>query len=77
MNAGVSSEKEKVKQSQSRRVTPRLTSTSGARSGASQFSGIRAYVYVNLGLDGIWYQHKLVAEQWFKRFWNCLNIDRV
>ena len=44
MNAGVNSEKENVKESQSRsrRVAPRSTPTSGAGSGASQFSGIRA-----------------------------------
>ena len=41
MNAGVSSKKEKVKRSQSRRVTPSLDTPSGAGSGASQFSGIR------------------------------------
>ena len=35
MNAGVSSEKEKVKESQSRRVAPRSTSTLGAGLGAS------------------------------------------
>ena len=42
MNAGVSSEKEKVKESQLRRVTPSLDTPSGAGMGASQFSGIRA-----------------------------------
>ena len=43
MNASVSSEKEKVKESQSRSVTPPLDiPPSGAESGASQFSGIRA-----------------------------------
>ena len=41
MNAGVSSEKEKVKesQSQSRSVTPSLDTTSGAWFGASQYLG--------------------------------------
>ena len=36
MNAGVSSEKEKVKESQSRRVTPSLDTPSGVGSEASQ-----------------------------------------
>ena len=36
MNAGVSSEKENVKDSQSRSVTPSLDTPSGARLGASQ-----------------------------------------
>ena len=44
MNAGVSSEKEKVKESQSRRVTPSLDTSSGAGLGASQFSGIKVKV---------------------------------
>ena len=39
---GVSSEKEKVKESQSRSVTPSLDTPLGAGLGASQFSGIRA-----------------------------------
>ena len=52
----VSSEKEKVKESQSRSVTPSLDTPSGAGLG----------------------RHKLVvSEQRFRRFWNCLNIDRV
>ena len=42
MNAGVSFEKKKVKESQSRSVTPSLDTPSGAGLGASQFSGIRA-----------------------------------
>ena len=44
MNAGVNSEKEKVKesQSQSRSVTPPLDTTSCAGLWASQFCGIRA-----------------------------------
>ena len=42
MNAGVSSEKENVKESQSRSVTPSPDTPSGAGLGASQFSGIRA-----------------------------------
>ena len=37
MNAGVSSEKEKVKESQSRSVTPSLNTPSGAGLGASHF----------------------------------------
>ena len=41
---GVSSEKEKVKESQSRSVKPSLDIPSGAGLGASQFSGIRAKV---------------------------------
>ena len=53
MNAGVSSEKEKVKEFQSRRVTPSPDTPFGAGLGASQFSGIRAWLYVNLVLDGI------------------------
>ena len=36
MNASVSSEKENVKESQSRKVTPSLDTPSGARLGASQ-----------------------------------------
>ena len=39
---GVRSEKEKVKESQSRTVTPSLDTPSGVGLGASQFSGIRA-----------------------------------
>ena len=39
---GVSSEKEKVKESQSRTVTPSLDTPSGVGLGASQFNGIRA-----------------------------------
>ena len=53
MNAGVSSEKEKVKESQSRSITPSLDTPSGAGLEESQFSGIRAQVYVSLGIDGI------------------------
>ena len=41
---GVSSEKEKVNESQSRSVTPSLNTPSGVGLGASQFSGIRAKV---------------------------------
>ena len=41
---GVSFEKEKVKESQSRSVTPSLDTPSGAGLVASQFSGIRAKV---------------------------------
>ena len=41
MNAGVGSEKEKVKESQSRRVTPPLDIPSGAGSGASQSGYVR------------------------------------
>ena len=52
----VSSEKEKVKESQSRSVTPSLDTPSGA--------GLGRYNLV-------------VSEQRFRRFWNCLNIDRV
>ena len=36
MNAGVSSKKENVKESQSQSVTPSLDTSSGARLGASQ-----------------------------------------
>ena len=43
-DTGVNSEKKKVKESQSRSVTPSLDTTSGAGLGASQFSGIRAKV---------------------------------
>ena len=42
MNAGVSTEKENVKESQSRSVTPSPDTPSGAGLAASQFSGIRA-----------------------------------
>ena len=41
MNTGVSSEKENVKESQSRRVTPSLDTPSGARLGASQSNASR------------------------------------
>ena len=44
MNASVSSEKKKVKESQSRNVTPSLDTPSGGGLGASQFSDIRAKV---------------------------------
>ena len=40
----VSSKKEKVKESQSRSVTPSLDTPSGAELGALQFSGIKAKV---------------------------------
>ena len=42
IGTGVSFEKEKVKESQSRSVTPSLDTPSGVGLGASQFSGIRA-----------------------------------
>ena len=53
---GVSSEKEKVKESQSRSVTPSLDTPSGA---------------------GLGRHNLVVLGQRFRRFWNCLNIDRV
>ena len=52
----VSSEKEKVKESQSRSVTPSLDTPSG----------------VGLGRHNL-----VVSEHRFRRFWHCLNIDRV
>ena len=44
IGTGISSEKEKVKESQSRSVTPSLNTPSGVGLRASQFSGIRAKV---------------------------------
>ena len=47
MNAGVSSEKEKVKESQSHSVTPPLGTPSGAGLGASQlFSSLRMEIFL-------------------------------
>ena len=59
MNAGVSFEKENVKQSQSRRVTPSLDTPSGAGSGASHIPYI---IVLNLD-DG-----KLEAGKYLKGF---------
>ena len=56
IGTSVSFEKEKVKESQSRSVTPSLDTPLGA---------------------GLGRHNLVVSEQRFRRFWNCLNIDRV
>ena len=69
MNASVSSEKEKVKESQSRRVTPSLDTPSGARLGASQGKPVLVppcrnspvVKWYRYHTNWYWYQHVIFA----------------